>query len=77
MTVKARRGIPVISVTSVILSHEKTKIQKLIGCENFDVLSVYYHTYTTTEQSFWKRASRASVSFKIVLCTIVFEYMSL
>ena len=34
------RGIPVILVMSVILWHEKTKIQKIIGCGNFDVFSV-------------------------------------
>ena len=33
-------GIQVILVMSVILWHEKTKIQKIIGCGNFDVLSV-------------------------------------
>ena len=31
------RGIPVILVMSVILWHEKTKIQKIIGCGNSDV----------------------------------------
>ena len=33
-------GIQVILVMSVILWHEKTKIQKIIGCGNFDVFSV-------------------------------------
>ena len=33
-------GIQVILVMSVILWHEKTKIQNIIGSENFDVLSV-------------------------------------
>ena len=33
-------GILVIMVMSVILWHEKTKIQKIIGCENFDLFSV-------------------------------------
>ena len=35
-----RRGILVIMVMSVILWHEKTKIRKIIGFGNFDVISV-------------------------------------
>ena len=34
------RGIQVILVMSVILWHEKTKIRKIIGFGNFDVISV-------------------------------------
>ena len=34
------RGILVIMVMSVILWHEKTKIRKIIGFGNFDVISV-------------------------------------
>ena len=37
---QSRWGIQVILVMSVILWHEKTKIQKIIGCGNFDVFSV-------------------------------------
>ena len=37
---QSRWGIQVILVMSVILWHEKTKIQKIIGCGNFNVFSV-------------------------------------
>ena len=40
MTIFIYRGILVIMVMSVILWHEKTKIRKIIGFGNFDVISV-------------------------------------
>ena len=38
------RGIPVILVMSVILWQEKTKIQKILGCGNYDVAGNIRHT---------------------------------